>query len=133
MPAAPSSPRRVLVVEDQEDCLATTVELISMHGYEVRAASDGEAAIAVAQAFQPHVVLLDLGLPKLDGYAVAKALRADPRTQGATLVAITGYGLPAHRERSAAAGIDLHLVKPVPPDELLKQLQRLVPAGTGPG
>ncbi|TFZ03088.1 response regulator [Ramlibacter henchirensis] len=121
MPAVPHSQeaaRRVLVVEDQEDCLAMMVELISTQGCEVRVARDGQTALCVAQEFLPHVILLDLGLPVIHGYEVAKALRRDPRTQHAVIVAVTGYGMESDRVRSAQAGIDRHLIKPVAFEEL---------------
>lgn len=123
------SPRRVLVVEDREDCLAIMVELLSIEGCEVRVARDGAAAVAVADKFLPHVILLDLGLPVMDGYEAAAKIRANPRTQHALIAAVTGHGREMDKVRSASAGIDLHFVKPVAFSDLVGLL-RLRGAGT---
>lgn len=117
------TPRRVLVVEDQEDCLATMVELISMQGCEVRVARDGATAINVADQFRPHVILLDLGLPVMDGYEAAAKLRSNPRTRHAVIVAISGYGMEAEKARSIRAGVDVHFVKPVAFNDLVGLLR----------
>jgi CheY-like chemotaxis protein len=109
---------RVLVVEDHDDCLLTMVELLSGAGCDVRSARNGPDAVAIALEFRPDVMFLDLGLPVMSGYQVASILRADTRTAGMMIVAVTGYGMPQEREQSAAAGIDLHLVKPVPFQQL---------------
>jgi CheY-like chemotaxis protein len=116
--SAPIEKTRVLVVEDHDDCLLTMVELLSGAGCEVRSARNGPDAVAIARDFQPDVMFLDLGLPVMSGYEVARILRADPRTAGMMIVAVTGYGMPQERERSTSAGIDLHLVKPVPFQQL---------------
>jgi two-component system OmpR family response regulator len=105
--------RRVLVVEDEADCLATMVELLSLQGCEVRAARDGATAVAIADEFQPQLILLDLGLPVMDGYEAAAMIRANPRTQGALIVVVSGFGTEENKARSSRAGIDLHYVKPV--------------------
>lgn len=111
--------RRVLVVEDNADARNMLVFLLKRHGHDVRAAGDGPAAIAEAQSFSPEVVLLDIGLPRLDGYAVARALRAAPGTTEALLVALTGYGQEEDREKALAAGFDHHLLKPTDPAQVL--------------
>jgi CheY-like chemotaxis protein len=113
---------RVLVVEDQPDAAATLVMLLCVWGYEVQAAHDGLSALAVAQAFSPDVVLLDIGLPGMDGWQVAERLRQQPTIKRPHLIAVTGYGQDADRRRSQDAGIELHLVKPVDPDELRQVL-----------
>jgi DNA-binding response OmpR family regulator len=115
-PSHPSSKpagRRVLVVEDHEDCLSTMVELLAMDGCEVRSARAGKEAIATALEFRPELMFLDLGLPGISGYEVARTLRADSRTAGMLIVAVTGFGTPEVRALARAAGVDLHLVKPV--------------------
>lgn len=122
---------RVLVVEDHEDCLATMVELVAMQGCDVRTARDGAEAVSIAREFQPHVVLLDLGLPVMDGYAAAVRIRADPATTHALIVAITGYGMRTDMARSARSGIDLHLVKPVAFQDLVDLLHLRGAAGDG--
>ncbi|HEX7637279.1 MAG TPA: ATP-binding protein, partial [Burkholderiaceae bacterium] len=110
--------RRVLVVEDNADVAETTAMLLSLSGHEVVRAKDGLQALQVAAEFAPEVVLLDIGLPLMDGYEVARRLRRLPQTEGARLVALTGYGQQADRQRGREAGFDSHLLKPVDPDAL---------------
>jgi CheY-like chemotaxis protein len=109
---------RVLVVEDHEDCLLTMVELLSIRGCQVRSARTGAEALATALEFRPDLMFLDLGLPIMSGYEVARALRADGRTAGMMIVAVTGYGMPEERTRAQEAGIDVHFLKPVPYEHL---------------
>jgi CheY-like chemotaxis protein len=109
---------RVLVVDDCPDTAAVMEMLLSLWGHDVAVALDGRAALDVAAAFAPDVVLLDIGLPHLDGYEVARRLRRDPRLRGAVVVSVSGYAEPADRQRSRQAGCDAHLVKPVDPDML---------------
>lgn len=111
--------RRVLVVEDNADARDMLVILLKRAGHDVRAAGDGLAAIAAAESFLPEVVLLDVGLPGLDGYGVARKLRSLPATSGALLVALTGYGQEEDREKALAAGFDHHLLKPAEPAAVL--------------
>lgn len=111
--------RRVLVVEDNADARDMLVLLLKRAGHEVRAAADGLSALAAAESFVPEIVLLDIGLPGLDGYGVARQLRSSPRTADALLVAMTGYGQEDDRERALAAGFDHHLLKPAEPDAVL--------------
>ena len=118
------SSRRVLVVEDNPDTREMLVFLLKRSGHEVRSAADGLAAIAEANAFAPQVVLLDIGLPGLDGYAVARALRSSPHTATALIVALTGYGQTDDRERAFAAGCDHHMLKPADPAEVLELVRR---------
>jgi signal transduction histidine kinase/DNA-binding NarL/FixJ family response regulator len=126
---APPDPARVLLVEDNVDAADALVELLRMWGHEVEVVHDGASAVAKAGEARPDVVLLDIGLPGMDGYQVARALRALPDLQDALLVALTGYGQEADRRRSAAAGFDHHLVKPVD----LAELRRLVATGRNIG
>jgi signal transduction histidine kinase/DNA-binding response OmpR family regulator len=114
--------RRVLVVDDQAASTETLTVLLEMEGFEVRVAQEGREALAKAQAFQPDVVLLDIGLPGMSGFEVAAHLRADPACREALLVALTGYGEPESRARSAQAGFDVHMVKPADIDRLLALL-----------
>jgi signal transduction histidine kinase/CheY-like chemotaxis protein len=116
--------RRVLVVEDNEDAREALTLLLEESGHEVRAAADGFEALQEAEQFMPNVVLLDIGLPGLDGYAVARKLRELPCCSGAVLVAITGYGQPEDRALARAAGFDHHLLKPVEPTRLFELLRR---------
>jgi two-component system CheB/CheR fusion protein len=121
---APSPPVRVLVVEDSRDAAATLGLLLRGLGHDVQTAHDGPSALEAAQQHRPDVVLLDIGLPHMDGYEVARRLRQQPDMQAATLVAMTGFGQDEDRRRSFAAGFDHHLVKPVDPYELQKLLAR---------
>ncbi len=91
-------------------------------GHEIRTAPDGPAALRLASAFQPHVALLDIGLPVMDGYELARRLRDDPQSEDVRLIALTGYGLEADQRRSHEAGFEAHLVKPVD----LRRLQSIL-------
>jgi CheY-like chemotaxis protein len=119
-PPSPSSAegRRVLVVEDNEYAGESLVRLLAAMGHDVALASDGERALEMAAQHQPDVVLLDIGLPKLDGYETARRLRAQRGGAGRTLVALTGWGQPADKERASAAGFDHHVTKPADPQAL---------------
>jgi signal transduction histidine kinase/ActR/RegA family two-component response regulator len=117
---------RILVIEDNRDAAEMLCELLGMGGHRVEAAHSGPAGLEAARRFAPEVVLCDIGLPRMDGYAVGRRLRADPLTCGARLVALTGYGQEDDRLRSREAGFDLHLVKPVGPDVLQRLLARWV-------
>jgi two-component system CheB/CheR fusion protein len=119
---------QVLIVEDQLDAAESLAELVRLKGYEADVALDGPAALERAAERRPDVVLLDLGLPGLDGYAVAGRLRELPGLGSALLVALSGYGRDEDRRRSQAAGIDHHLVKPVD----FRELDRLL-ASVRPG
>ncbi len=115
-PAArdPSRPRpRILVVDDSADTARAMARLLGVEGFDVRVAHDGRDAIDAARDHRPEVILLDIGLPGMNGYDVARAVRRDPDLAGATLIAISGYGQDHDRRRSADAGFDHHLVKPV--------------------
>jgi signal transduction histidine kinase len=120
---------RLLVVEDHRDAAESLRALLELLGHEVAVAHSGPEGVRTARAMQPEIVLSDIGLPGLDGYGVARALRADPRTARACLIAITGYGQEEDRCRARQAGFDYHLTKPVAPETLQKLLRRRV--GTG--
>jgi PAS domain S-box-containing protein len=110
---ATPSKRRVLVVDDNADAANTLAMLLGLDGHEVRAVYSANAALDAAQAFEPDVVLLDIGLPEMDGYEVARRIREQPALAGLRLVALTGYGQTEDKQRTRAAGFDDHLVKPV--------------------
>jgi len=116
-PAIPTAAKRVLVVEDHSDARTMLTLLIEREGHLVRAAADGHEALLVAKEFRPEVVLLDVGLPGIDGYAVARELRARPETARASVIALTGYGT-----LEDPSLFDQHLVKPVEPEVLLPLL-----------
>ncbi len=106
---------RVLVVDDNRDAADTLCALLRLWGYEARAAYDGNAGLEAASALLPDCLFLDLGLPGLDGYALAERLRQHPVLKRAKLVALSAY---ADRDRTRAAGFDYHFVKPADPEEL---------------
>lgn len=114
-PPPPGRSCRVLVVDDNMDSAESLAMLLKVSGHDVRTAHDGEAALEAALDWRPEVVLLDIGLPGLDGFEVAKRMRRHPALLDVVLVALTGYGQDADRQRSQDAGFDRHLVKPVVP------------------
>jgi CheY-like chemotaxis protein len=121
----------VLVVDDQADLARSLARLLKAWGHEVHSAHDGPAALEAAQTHRPEVVLLDVGLPGMDGYEVARRLRGQ-WDGGLRIVALTGYGQEEDRLRSRAAGFDDHLVKPVDPDDLSRVIERDPPGGPDP-
>jgi CheY-like chemotaxis protein len=127
----PVPARRVLVVDDNVDAADSLALLLKLTGQEVRVAHDGPTALLVAEAFRPQVVLLDIGMPGMDGYEVARRLRGQPEGRSALVVALTGWGQDHDRRRSAEAGFDHHLVKPVEPDALGKLLAGCDPRRSG--
>jgi CheY-like chemotaxis protein len=110
----------VLVVEDNIDGARLMVRLLQSRGHQIRVAHDGPSALEAAREQRPEVVLLDIGLPGMDGYQVAEQLREMEGMERALLVALTGYGQDEDRQRSHEAGIDLHMIKPVDPEALIK-------------
>jgi CheY-like chemotaxis protein len=114
---------RVLIVDDNLDSAETMAELMRLWGYEVRTAHDGPEALECARQFRPQIVLLDVGLPGMDGYELARLLRAEGLA-GELLVSVTGYGQEEDRRRAEEAGFDHHLTKPVNPDTLLRLVSR---------
>jgi CheY-like chemotaxis protein len=114
--------RRILVVDDNRDAAESLAEMLEIMGHEVRAAHDGEAAGVAAAEFRPDVVLMDLGMPKVDGYEAARRIRAEPWGNEPLLVALTGWGADEDRRRTHEAGFDRHLVKPVALDALTELL-----------
>jgi len=105
--------RRVLVVDDNADAADSLGMLLNLLGADVRVEHSGAAALAALRSWDPALVLLDLGMPGMDGYEVARQIRSDRRHDGLLLVAVTGWGQEGDRERTRAAGFDHHLVKPV--------------------
>jgi len=117
--------RRILVVDDNKDAAESLAELLTIMGHEVRTAHDGEAGVAAAAEFRPELILMDLGMPKLDGYEAARRIRAEPWGSKPFLVALTGWGADHDRQRTHDAGFDRHLVKPVDPDALTRIIKVL--------
>ncbi len=120
--AAAGAGRRILVVDDNRDAAESLAMLLRLHGHSVEIAHDGEEALARAAQSQPETVLLDIGMPRLNGYEVAQRMRMEPWGRAATLVAVTGWGQAEHKARAQAAGFDHHLTKPVDPDQVLSLL-----------
>jgi len=122
----PPKPRfRILVVDDNPDSAMSLAMMLSMMGHETRTAHDGEAAVSTAEEFRPRVVLLDIGLPKLNGYEVAQRIRQQTWGESMFLVAVTGWGQDEDRQRSVDVGMNLHMVKPVEPAALDRVLADL--------
>jgi CheY-like chemotaxis protein len=121
----------VLVVDDCHDTANSLAVLLGLLGYEARTAYDGPAALLLAAASLPEVVLLDLGLPAMDGYAVARRLREAEGSRAAQLVAVTGYGQEADRGRCHEEGFDFFLLKPYEPTELADVLAACVAEAQG--
>jgi CheY-like chemotaxis protein len=116
---------RILVVDDNKDTADTAAILLGHFGHLVRVAYSGPEALEAVLAYRPNVVLLDIGLPGMDGYEVARRIRAIPECKGVRLIAMTGYGQDTGRQRSKQAGIDAHLTKPVDLEQVEELLERL--------
>jgi len=121
-PAPEATSRRVLIIEDSSDAREMFRMMLELAGHVVYEAEDGDRAMELVQTEQPEVAIIDIGLPGLDGYQVARRIRNLPNGPAMLLLALTGYGLPGDYERSAAAGFDHHLVKPVDSDALTRLL-----------
>ncbi len=148
LPAVPESPAltvepvtsphtakhiRILVVEDNRDAAESLRMLLEFSGYEVTVARSGLEAVETARDMRPQIVLCDIGLPEMDGFTVARTLRANRHTARSRLIAVTGYGAEEDRQKSLAAGFDAHLVKPVDPENLLRQLSAAQPRAGADG
>ena len=117
--------QRILVVDDNEDAAEALAALLAELGHEVKVAHDGPSALQVTHAFQPSICLLDIGLPVMDGYELARHLRKDAGlSEDVRLIAVTGYGQEGDRERSQQAGFQHHIVKPVDFDALSRIIDR---------
>ncbi len=116
---------RVLVVDDNRDAAATLSMILKRMGHEVRTAYEGETAVTQAEEFRPELVLMDLGMPKIDGYEAARRIREQPWGKRIFLVALTGWGAAEDRQRTKDAGFNSHLVKPVGMDILIRLLAEI--------
>jgi len=127
-PAEPAAPAmapglRIVMIEDNPDILDTLCIALSFHDHAVTSAVDGISGLAAIRAARPDAVICDIGLPgEIDGYGVARTVRADPQLAGTRLIALSGYGQDSDRQHSLDAGFDVHLVKPVQLDELAEAL-----------
>jgi PAS domain S-box-containing protein len=124
--AVPRQARRVLVVDDNVDAATSMAAMLELLGNEAHTAHDGVEAVRLAASVRPHVVLMDIGMPRLDGYAATRAIRSEPWGRDVAIVALTGWGQEADRTRSREAGCDAHLVKPVTLDSLQQVLAELL-------
>jgi DNA-binding response OmpR family regulator len=122
--------RRILIVEDNNDIAESLGTFLAMDGHTVSIAQDGAIALEMLRSFEPEIVLLDIGLPGMDGYEVARRMRGEANREKLIIVAMSGYGDEQHRRKSIEAGCDDHLVKPVQPDTLRSFLNGL---GTASG
>ena len=131
---AGSMRKRILVADDNPDSATTLSLMLEVLGNEVRVVNDGEAAVAAAGEFNPDMILLDIGMPKLNGYGACERIRREAWGDRPYIVALTGWGQEADKHRSKAAGFDRHLVKPVEPAMLEKMIATLPasPAARGP-
>jgi CheY-like chemotaxis protein len=119
---AHATARRVLVADDNRDSAESLGMLLRLMGNDVRIVYDGMAAVSEAEAFRPDVILLDIGMPNLDGYEAARRIREQPWSEGALLVALTGWGNAEDKRRASEAGFDRHFTKPIHPSELRRLL-----------
>ncbi len=126
-----TSKHRILIVDDNEDAALTIATLAEILGNHIQVAYDGGAAVEIAAKFKPDIALLDIGLPILNGYEVAKAIRQQPAGEQVYLVALTGWGQEEDKREAEAAGFDLHLVKPVNPIDLMKLFNSFSGSDTG--
>jgi CheY-like chemotaxis protein/two-component sensor histidine kinase len=124
-PAVPKSSLRILIVDDNQDGADSLAEMLKIMGNDTATAYDGQEGVDVAGRLRPDVILLDIGLPKLNGYEAARRIREQPWGKHTVLIAVTGWGQDEDRRRSHEAGFDKHLVKPVDPTALMKLLAEL--------
>ena len=115
---------KVLVIEDNEQNLYLTTFLLQAHGYEVVQARDGQEGIEVANQVRPTLILLDIQLPVMDGYAVAEALRSNPNLVDTPIVAVTSYAMTGDKERTLEAGCTGYIEKPINPDTFMTEVNR---------
>lgn len=117
-----AAPKRILVADDNVDAASSLAVLLEMMGNETRVVHDGLEAVALAETFRPDIVLLDIGMPKLNGFDACRRIRAQPPNHGALIVALTGWTQDETKLRSQEAGFDFYLVKPVEPGMLEQML-----------
>ncbi len=122
MPEREKQSPRVLVVDDNQEAASLLALLLGTAGYEVRTAFDGEAALEAAGRFGPDACLLDINMPGMDGYELARRLRQMASDRPPVLATVTGYGDETHLDRAAEAGFDLHFTKPADPSEVIDQI-----------
>jgi CheY-like chemotaxis protein len=131
VPTQVTQGRKVLVVDDNLDSAKTMARMLRIMGHDVSTAFDGLEAINAAAAVRPEIILLDIGLPKMNGYEVAQRIREEPWGRSIAIIAQTGWGQEEDKQRALRAGFDHHLTKPVDPAALSKLLALINPSGNG--
>ena len=121
----------ILLIEDNEQNRYLATFLLEKHGYEVASAVDGPQGIALAAQVLPSLILLDIQLPSMDGYEVARSLRRNPALADTPVVAVTSYAMPGDRDRALAAGCDGYIEKPINPDTFVSEVARYLKPATG--
>ena len=121
-----SSPATVLLVEDNEDNLRIYSTFLTYSGYRVLEAADGEAGLALARSELPDVILMDVSIPKMDGYEVTRRLKSDPATAQIPVIALTAHALPADRDRALDAGCDGYIPKPAEPRLVVAEVRKML-------
>jgi len=116
--------RKILYIEDNEQNLYLVTFILEKHGHEVHAATDGREGIDLAARIRPDLILLDIQLPRMDGYAVARQLRTNPDLATVPIVAVTSYAMAGDREKAINAGCDGYIEKPINPDTFLAQVEQ---------
>ncbi len=124
--------RTILLIEDNEQNRYLTTFLLEQHGHRVVSAPDGLRGIELARTLVPHLILLDIQLPTMDGYAVAQALRGIKSLRDIPIIAVTSYAMPGDREKALAAGCNGYIEKPINPDTFAAEIERLIPSQTPP-
>ncbi len=119
--------KRILVVEDQEDNLRIMRDLLTDAGFEVIEAVNGNEALSVAEAERPHLILMDIQLPELDGLEATRRIKANPALRHIPVIAVTSYAMSEDNERARAAGCDVYFAKPVSPRALLAKIREYLP------
>lgn len=121
---APQASATILLVEDNEDNRAVYTTILRHYGYHVVEAPSGEEGVEIAPILQPGLILMDIGLPGIDGWEATQRLKADPRTRHIPIVALTAHAMAEHRARSFAVGCDGYLAKPIEPRDVLAEVRR---------
>jgi len=127
---APGKAYRVLLIEDNEDARAMTAQMLTLSGYHAVSAANGTQGLTLAKTEKTDAAVIDIGLPDINGYEVARRLRSDPKTAGMALIALTGYGLAADIRRAMDAGFDMHLTKPINGQRLKQAIEQCMMAGS---
>jgi DNA-binding response OmpR family regulator len=122
---------RILIADDEPNIVLALELLMKREGYEIRSVSDGESAIEAAKSFRPDLVLLDVMMPRMDGYEVCQRLRADPETKGVVIVMLTAKGREVEREKGMALGADLYITKPFSTRDVVRSVKEVLAAQPG--